>query len=241
LYGDPAVADRKGRERYCCVQVGGQGLALVDVEVFRDGLRELRGRGVEISCSRIDLAWTGVEFEPGDVAEALTEGEVRTLAKRAFFREMKDMFGDGHTVYMGRRSSERYFRCYRRDDGRTRVELECKQERANLVFEDWLAMEGKEWRDRAMGHLRDYVDFGRDWWREFTRGVVRAMCKLAGAGRASVERSLAWVRRQVAPTLAMLVIAAGGDMGVVDEVVREGKGRQGPRQRYALATMRAGG
>jgi hypothetical protein len=239
LYGDPAVADRRGEFGYCTLQVGSQGLALVDVEGLRDELRDLRTRGVKISCSRIDLAWTGVAFGPGDVLEALKAGEVRTLAKRATFRELKDLHGPGHTVYMGSRTSERYLRCYRKvgggDDGRDRIEMECKGERAERVFDDWLGLGGDEWRDRAMGHLRDYVDFGRGWWGEFTRGVVRAMCKIANAGRASIERSLGWVEKAVAPTLAMLAEAFGGDMEWLYRLLMIGGSRYGPKQRYALA------
>jgi len=50
----------------------------------------------------------------------------------------------------------------------------------------------------------------------------------------------AWLRQQVAPTLAIVVEARGGDLDYVSAFREDGKRRQKPRHRALLAEVRDG-
>jgi len=142
--------------------------------------------------------------------------------------------GRGMTLYIGSRESDRCMRVYD-EHGPVRVELECKGDVAQSVGQRLLLMEKPEdWGGLIVGMLAEFIDFRTPWWAAFVAGVCRVRVEVTKAGGGSVERVAAWLRRQVAPSLALIVAAAGGNLGVVDALVSDGRRRMRPAQ-WALA------
>jgi hypothetical protein len=182
--------------------------------------------------TRLDLAFDHSLFTPGDVFSAVEAGDVRSLAKRKTLKEIRKPFDGGHTVYFGSRQSERMLRTYLRD-GHTRTELEMKGRRADAVFRDLLTVAPSEWAKRVLAHLRDFVDFGREWWSKFCEGVERAHMVLSKWAVESFNRSRAWLEKQVASTLALYADVAG--FGEVVRLLDLGRQKYRPRHRVMLA------
>lgn len=122
--------------------------------------------------SRLDFAFDDLPFTPQDIETAIREGNVKSLAKRKTMSvkqspfENKDNGEIGtYTVYLGSRQSERMIRVYDRR-GFTRLELEMKGKRSDLVAKQlFKASDGVEWFSIGLSHLRDYVNFDAEWWR----------------------------------------------------------------------------
>ena len=50
----------------------------------------------------------------------------------------------------------------------------------------------------------------------------------------SIESMEKWIRKQVAPSLAAVVTARGGDLGVVEDLLHHGKRRMKSSHRIAI-------
>lgn len=184
------------------------------------------------NITRLDTAFDSTLFAPADIWQAVEAGDVRTLAKRKTLKEWRDLAG-GHTVYLGSRTSGRMLRCYKKaENGRdfTRLEIEYKGERARAVFADLLDTT-EAWAKKAFAHLRDFVDFKRDWWAAFTSGIERAKLVLTRI-TSSIEKKMEWARRQVAPTLALIEQIAG--FSEIVKLLDDGRRRWGPSHHSVL-------
>lgn len=171
--------------------------------------------------SRLDLAWDAHGFSPADVRREWEAGQVVTRAHRDSWRW--DENAEGSTFYMGSRTSERFVRVYDRR-GPTRVELELKEQRAVLLWRQLLEAAEDDWSASAMAELRAFVDFRDrstsdnprdaellDWWAEFTEGAQRRAVVIPREG-VTLDKLDHWLRRTVAPTLALVVDAFGPDL-----------------------------
>ena len=137
--------------------------------------------------------------------------------------------GLGETIYLGERSSQMFVRIYNKaaeqlqDGGEVafphwlRVEAEFKKEKAHAMALR-IASEGL---DAFAGVLRSHLAFREpteneqrarwpvaDWWLCFLNHAARAPISLAPLVR-TVEETVEWVARQVAPSLAVIVNATG--------------------------------
>ena len=162
----------------------------------------------------------------------------------------KDRVCTGETVYFGRRVSDTFVRIYNKaleqgvEGDWTRVEVECKRKRAHLMAEAVASGDlGEVVRGFLMGHLRfveAVADTNRDrwplldWWSEFLQGV-QALRLTVGKPSVSLERSVAWVRRQVAPTLAALVVNQQGCIDWLSDLINCAAPGMKPRHQVIAA------
>ena len=198
----------------------------VGVDPLLQLLTRLRMWSSRCAVARLDLAVDGAPFTPADAYRAVLDGHTVAWVKRgrdgtvghAWHSSNRD--GEGTTLYIGRRSSQRCMRIYDRR-GPTRVELETKDAYADAVALGLVERRGDdlELARFVVGCLREFCDFGvqdgahgsRDvdllpWWRAFV-GEVERIGKIVVDRREqlSVDRTLRWVDRSVVPSLAMIV------------------------------------
>lgn len=204
-----------------------------------DGIRELLGE-IELwhdraVVNRIDLAFDQTLFDSRTVWEHLKEGgKVRTLAKRDTFRRIEDMAGKG-TVYLGSRQSGRMLRIYDKDEC-TRVEMECKQDRAHAIVAHLMEHDSNEWPALAWSHLLDYVDFSSSWWevlKQTVGGAIRrAGLTLAVRAQESLARAERFLMLQASSWLSVFTEAKGTEG--LDFLLSEGRRRYKQKHRAVL-------
>ncbi len=161
--------------------------------------------------TRLDFAFDGLPFTPEQVEEAIASGKVRSLAKRdtlTLTRKLFEKQDNGETgtswATFGSRFSERMIRVYNRR-GFTRLELELKGKRADLVAKELLhASDVSEWLPLAVSHLRDFVDFDAPWWSEFVGGIGRAWAIVTTPREIKIDRMDGWAQRSLAAPLSVL-------------------------------------
>jgi hypothetical protein len=213
--------------------------------------------GCELTPTRLDVAWDVPRevVTPAQVRDAFLVGDVVSRIHRAEVEGRPGEIagwsehrnGEGHTVYLGSRSSGRMLRVYDRR-GPTRVELEVKGDRAALLW-GWLLEHAEaDWSAAAMSHLRDFVDFRVQdsteqcrrtllpWWAGIVAGadrkalpISRKPVSLDGLGR--------WARHSLAAVLAVLEATEGP--GYLVDLTLHGRSRWTRRHRGLLAAGRA--
>lgn len=168
----------------------------------------------DCKATRVDVQAT-IEFPSykANVAELL--GDTRQAAARAAGQKMKpkqhlDMgYGDGDTLYIGSRSSPRFGRVYDKmkqaDDGSFlncwRFELEYKRLMAPKIIQ---VLAGEREVENAILDILEgqFMDWG------LPLGISAAPLVVAGSiGRRQpdTDRSMTWLRNQVAPTVERLL------------------------------------
>ena len=232
----------------------------VGVDALLQLLTRLRMWSGRCSVARLDLAVDGVPFTPIDAYRAVQAGHTVSWAKRGrdgvvtHTWHSSNGVEEGDTLYIGRRSSERFLRIYDRR-GPTRIELETKGKYANAVAAELLNRRGDDPAMAAfvVGCLREFCDFGVQdgvhgsrnvellpWWRTFV-GSVDRIGKLVvdRRYRLSVDRSLRWIDRSVVPSLAMVVSCYGGaGERLLSAWIESGRDRLGPRHLAAIREFR---
>lgn len=198
------------RGDFCTIYLPGKALECIDYELIRAFTQFLFSNDIHLQCTRIDLAFDHAPFTVSAFAEFVWDHledkkRLRTQARREGFeyRERRAQQRENgetgtHGFIVGDRSSMRYLRVYDLH-GFTRVELECKSERANLVFFDLLNGDFA----KAMGHLVDYIDLDWSPWKQLKGSVERAGVTLIGARDVEAKRLVEWMKRQVAVALAV--------------------------------------
>ena len=214
--------------------------------VSRSALRKLIVHFTESAghWTRCNLAGTDRSrvVEPEDVAAAIERGEHVTHARQlALHRGLAHCVGA--TVYIGSKSSRQQVLVYDKTAESSgavagvRWELRARDEAAASLVQQLL--EHDDWGGVWAGRLVSFIDFrqrragrepqrcGRTPWFEQLVGPARKIRAYPPAPDRSPERTRQWLRRQVAPTLARLVAANGGDMAPLYDLVAEGQRRQG--------------
>ncbi len=229
-----------GEEEYFYFEIPGQACEQIHWQILQgvdDVLRHnYPGR---YHYSRLDFAFDDLPFTPQDVEDAIRAEQVRTSATRDTLTISKMPFGrkengdlGTHTVNLGSRQSERMIRVYDRR-GFTRLEMELKDKRADLVAKEILrASDVSEWFEIGLSHLLDYVDFRTPWWAEFTRGEGRAWATVTNPRQITEERMSKWVERQVSAALSVLHDIKPD--GYLEDVIRMGRAKRKRDKRYSL-------
>ncbi len=183
--------------------------------------------------TRLDLAWDGVPFTPEDMSQADQADLFRTYARRKTYRyEIKrhDKREDGqvgHSIFrMGSRRSTRHLRVYDAH-GPVRLELECRSKRADLIARDVLIEQPDNWSDKAIPHLRDFLDIDADYWKEFIQEHARASLTIVDARTKEMSRIANWMFKQVSPSLSVLADVYGE--GAVKALIKNGRQKRGSR------------
>lgn len=163
----------------------------------------------------------------------------------------------GRTLYLGAPQSDCQLRVYDKAaeqaskgkpaDGQwVRCEIEARDGRADALAR---AFCGAKTLGAVAGILRGLVEFreaGADsnvsrwrvapWWDAFLQAVARIALSVLPKVR-NLETVRAWVVAQVAPSLALLLAAAGGDIEELLALARDGLPRLSDRHRAMLAAV----
>ncbi|MDH5506234.1 MAG: replication initiation factor domain-containing protein [Anaerolineae bacterium] len=252
LYTSPV---NDGLANYFHIELPGSACAAIPPIVMSEMVRELQLReeieGLKYKVTRLDLAWDGISCTPDEFLEAVEKDYIRSLAKRETldvrrspFKEKEDGSSMGTTtVYLGSRTSTRSVRVYDKR-GYTRLELETRKERADLIARIVLVGLPEDWADMAIGHLRDYMDVFKDdekeemaeWWEELVTGLVRAYLTVSSAADVELVRIERWMVKQVAPALSVLMDTVGE--GVLDTMIAWGRHKRGDRYKHILNNIK---
>lgn len=183
--------------------------AAVDAKHFTSRWRKARAEQ--------DYASVGGEWVSGRV---IRFGSRTSRAYLRMYDKRFEQLGKGHEVFV---------------DHWVRVELELKGERAQEACYRVVAEDGLDWLG---GLLRWYLDFkvpGVDknvsrwavcgWWLVFCGSIRTRLQRLVEQVLVTVDRVKAWIERQVAPSLAFVVAADGGDVGWLRSQIAEGRSR----------------
>ena len=219
---------------YCTFEFPGDACKAIPPEFFIYFFRRINRLDIEFNVNRIDIAFDNVPFTPHQfklaIEEDLANEEkkiIRSLTKRDSmkwisrpFKSREDGSGIGQdTCYFGSRMSERYLRVYNKR-GPTRLELELKGERASIVAKDLLMVDEKEWFTLMVGHLLDFIDIDKSWWKKFIGNEKRAYVKLHSAKEKSLEKTCDWLFTQVSPALSAVTECTDGQ--ILYELLEEG-------------------
>ena len=242
------------------VEVRQSALDLVGGAAALDLAEALMATGVKFTRVDAYLDDRAQRATPGVVAEAFRRGQVLTHVRTMRSIEQYAAAAgtgatlDGATTYLGSAASPVMVRVYDkaaesgRPDAGVRWELQARGERAGRLMRG--ALEAREHLGRyVLGCVRGLVDF-RDrtgsergdrasllsWWVELIADAERVT--LAGPARIdTLETRAVWIRRQVAPSLALATQAYG--MAWLREVLRDGDDRLTEADRGRLLRPRS--
>lgn len=202
-------------------------------------------------ATRVDLAaddWAR-RVQPEQVRDALQSGDGVTHTRSRHWYQ--DLATGGGTLYVGAASSRQRLRVYDKaveSGGRiaaVRWEMQTRDETAQTLPGD-LAMGnwGAIWASRVV-QLIDFRDRrqterpGRCRRSEWFSGLVGDAAKARvydPKPPRTVEEVKAWIDKQVAPSLAAVVAASGGDMDYMSHLVLIGRRRWKGKHRALLAS-----
>jgi hypothetical protein len=218
-----------GTEDHVHVVLPGEACA-VGVGALLQLLTRLRMWSIRCEVGRLDLAVDGVPFTPADAYEAVQQRQTVSWVKRGSDGLLHHTWkssngnGEGETLYLGGRQSQRYMRIYNKR-GPTRIELETKRDYAQAVAVALLELRvDVELARFVVACLREFCDFGVQdgvhgargvkllpWWAAFVGSADRiGRLDIDRREHLSVDRTLSWLDRAVVPSLAMVVVCYGG-------------------------------
>ena len=207
--------------------------------------------------TRLDLAFDD-RASLMSVSAIVTEAQAGKLVSRA--RECRSIEGwhndtgekKGATFYLGSRHSGTYLRVYDKrhlhkarmdrdwEHWGVRWELELKDERADAMAHELIALDEGHWRRRAVEVLRAHVNFRETtreaspnersraplcaWWVELTDGFGRAPLTLEKRVR-TIEQVKDWIAKSVGPMLAVAYTHPSGGQDFLNKVIWAGADR----------------
>lgn len=210
--------------------------------------------GVQAKWSRLDAAWNDRTPEPSGLLDLETiKAHVRRGWLVARFKGCRIVEGydtkgneTGCTVYLGSPDSDMQLRIYDKvaetlakrkvqlPGHWVRVELQGRDEQAQRMADMMLAPDGPE---RLAAALLGYVDFkepgtspqktrwkSSPWWTGFLRVAEKEKMGTMPKVR-TLDTVAQWVSKQVAPSLALLIEACGGDLTPLLRLIETGRAR----------------
>lgn len=198
-------------------------------------------------CTRIDMAMddkTGSLIPFDKIKEAVHKGYVCSRWKTSteyIKRKLQDGEIIGQTINIGSRKSKMFMRIYDKamEQGLSipwfRIEMEIRDERAEtlqdiLLFENNI---GQVYSKIINNYIR-FVEPGSDsnrgrwptapWWDNLIQEIDKISLTRKPEDR-TVEDVRSWVKQQVGPSLAVLVIADDGALDDIIKTIMEGKTR----------------
>ena len=200
-------------------------------------------------ATRIDLAgddWS-CRVGPNAVRQAVQRGEAVTHTRSRYWHE--DLATGAGTLYIGAPSSRQRLRVYdksiesRGEIAAVRWEVQARGEAAEglpcgLATGNW----GAIWASRVVQivDFRERIDSMRpgrcarsEWFGDLVGNATKARV-YAPRPPTTIAQIEEWIDRQVAPSLAVLVAASGGDIDRVNAVVERGRRRWRKKHRLLL-------
>lgn len=157
---------------------------------------------------------------------------------------------NGLTIYYGSFKSDSFVRIYDKaaeqnleDEHWIRVEMEFKNDMAQKVAEYAIHNEDLLYLQNVLYRQIDFKERGTEqqkykwrtasYWRQFLDGLLKV--KLSTKPERKVcEEVVEWLTSQIAPSLAMVLEANGGDYEVIDNLIRKGSAKMKPRHRAII-------
>lgn len=199
--------------------------------------------------TRVDLA--GDDYDKSvsvkDVAASCEKGELVShchAVSRIYGLRGKPQDG----IYIGSANSRRRLRIYDKEkesEGEIdaiRWELQLRDEAANQAALMVLSKSYQEAYTSILVGIADFREMSKKntkrcsrlpWFRNLVGEAQKASLALPQSVK-TIEKMELWLRRQVAPSLAAVTLASGGDLGVVEELIRDGQKRFNPAHRMAI-------
>lgn len=232
------------------VRISGQGCRMMEEDPFFDwvGWFKYLREGYAARFTRLDVAIDdeGYSVPFATVLEAVETGNcVRRGNSWQVIRSCKGGKFQ-QSLYLGSRESEAMLRVYEKgyelggDVPWLRFEAELKSKRA----EAWVNVLLEHGWDVAIGCIRHMWEFkdsthqtvdrtrqrAAGWWVALI-GSAKHVFKLGLVAEVAVRKSLTWFVKQVAPSVAMLLEANGGDLGAFAELGRLGVRRMNEKHK----------
>jgi phage replication initiation protein len=230
-------------------ETGGTILELLDRIMLHDG-----------KCTRIDMAMddrTGSIIPFEKIKEAIRLGYISSRWKTSMEyikRKLADGEIIGHTVNIGSRKSKMYMRIYDKameqglDTPWFRIEMEIREERAEklqdiLLFEDNIGQVYAKIINNYIRFLEPSGDTNRGrwptapWWENLIQEVKKLKLTRKPEDR-TVEDVRSWVKQQVGPSLAVLVLADDGAFDDIINTIMVGKTRLKEKHMRILSNKR---
>lgn len=228
----------------CHVRLSGSGCRAVEsregFESWAAFLSEWIGRGAKFSRLDVAIDDLGGASNYDEVLSQFVDGVASCRASRNTIKTHASMTPGGwaRSLSVGSRQSETFMRYY--DKGRQlgggvsvfRFEFEFKGARADalarlLAVGDWDTVVGScrsfvEFKDRS--HTTKDVTRRRvaEWW-DSLMGTAKQAVSLGVVRVQSLERTAAWISRQVAKALAKVTVAEGGSIDWLLNTVQDGR------------------
>jgi DNA relaxase NicK len=238
MYANPISQDGIDNEYYC-YEIPGQACDAIPDKDLQEFVITMN-RWEKVRFTRLDLAWDGAPFTPEQVAEAVNAKQMRSYLRRrkmTYYTSPHEFRQDGQigtsTLRLGSNYSHRLLRVYN-ERGPVRLELQARSARADAIARDVLTLLPKLWMDKAIGHLRDYVDFldvesGKllPWWEEFINNQDRAMKTISIAREVTLSKMFGWTYKSVSVILSVIADVLGKE--AVDALIVAGRQKRGNR------------
>jgi DNA relaxase NicK len=164
----------------------------------------------ELRVSRIDVAVDNCNFTPRMVYEHVRSGMVKTRAKRSsivWYESPEALRDDGQlgcdTFTIGAGESERKLRIYNKR-GFTRVELQSRDNWANVTFDRLFSKQYGEWMPIVTGLIDLFFSITSSFWEDFLTFKQQMTIVIGLARQKTVEKMTSWIVDQVAPTIQVL-------------------------------------
>lgn len=239
--------------RYHTIQIHGKGMECITHEALSTALLSIMGQW-GLRFTRVDLAIDDLSrtVDISTVYECVQSNLYRSPSRRdsivCIYRPFgRDDDGNGSTLTLGSRSSDRYLRIYDRR-GFVRFELECKGRFAEVAGVELFLHEESEKPSIISGIVRDYIDFltaevetirrasgGRLvddsyhpylalWWIRILDNINRIYGQLVRDPLdLTMGKRLAWIKRSVVVTLALIDAIYG--RRALDDLILQGRAR----------------
>ncbi len=239
LYADPLAQEGIDSNQYFGFEFPGSACDALPDKIIQEFIVVLN-RWEKARITRLDLAWDGTPFTPAQVKEAVELEQMRSYLRRekmqftiSPFEKREDGQIGTSSLRLGSNQSSRLLRVYDKH-GPVRLEMQNRAERADLVARDVLINLPSIWIGKAISHLRDYVDFVEQetekllpWWKVFINNQDRAMKIVSDARTVELSRMVAWVDKQVSPTLSVLADVIGDQS--IEAFVVSGRRKRGAK------------
>lgn len=206
---------------------------------------------LELSVTRLDVAFDGHGVSPALLEETWRDGNVNTRVRRESCKWINEGVDDstGNSFYIGSRSSERHICCYDKR-GFNRLEFRLKGEMAYNLSQSFVML--PDLADRvslALGMLRAFVDFvdrsvdenptrcpQLEWWADFLKNAEKFRFSKDKKEESVLDYVANVIKRysaSFATAVDMISIQTGKNpLDVCNELYYIGKSRQNARHKW---------
>lgn len=201
--------------------------------------------------TRLDIAGddTDKRVRPRDLKKFCEEGQLVTHYKTVWLHD-NIMGGRGSTIYFGSSSSDRRIRVYDKDiesggmNDSVRWEIQLRNEMADKGASHIL--HSKSFGDAFKSTLVDMIDFREKntietekrkrtkWFNSIVEDAKKADYTIPSS-LITIESMEKWLEKQVAPSLAAVTTAKGGDLSYIESIIEKGRKRLSRAQQTAIA------